>query len=205
MDYVWFLFGFEGRINRAKYWLAGLIMLCWMFFALMLLAGIAKAFGLPDRHFAIGISSISASFNFTDAASKASPFPRLVTIPLTAMFAWIYVASAIKRLHDRDKRGWWIVPLVLAPGLFGRFEDQLGDSCAATVFGLAALILYVWGFIELGGLKGTRGTNRFGPDALAPLPPEPHAASHWDQQSALEFVPYSAGPPAGTHVKRGHD
>jgi uncharacterized membrane protein YhaH (DUF805 family) len=205
MDYAWFLFRFEGRINRAKYWLAGLIILCWMFFVLMLLAGIAKAFGLPDRHFAIGISSISASFNFSDAASKARLFPRLVTIPLTAFFAWIYAASAIKRLHDRDRSGWWIVPLVLAPGLFGQFEDQLGDSYAGAVLGLIAFVLYVWGFIELGCLNGTRGPNRFGPDPLAPLPPEPDAASHWDQQSALEFVPHSAGPSPGPHVKRGHD
>ena len=29
MDWVWYLFRFDGRINRAKYWLAGLIMVCW--------------------------------------------------------------------------------------------------------------------------------------------------------------------------------
>ena len=30
MDWTWYLFGFKGRINRAKYWLAGLIIGCWM-------------------------------------------------------------------------------------------------------------------------------------------------------------------------------
>jgi uncharacterized membrane protein YhaH (DUF805 family) len=25
MDWTWYLFGFKGRINRAKYWLAGLV------------------------------------------------------------------------------------------------------------------------------------------------------------------------------------
>jgi Predicted membrane protein len=46
MDWTWYLFRFEGRINRAKYWLAGLIILCWMIFALTLLAGIGMAFGI---------------------------------------------------------------------------------------------------------------------------------------------------------------
>src|SRR6202008_1148633 len=27
MDWTWYLFGFKGRINRAKYWLAGFVML----------------------------------------------------------------------------------------------------------------------------------------------------------------------------------
>ena len=32
MDYVWYLFRFDGRINRARCWLALLIMICWMLF-----------------------------------------------------------------------------------------------------------------------------------------------------------------------------
>ena len=32
MDLTWYLFSFEGRINRAKLWLALLVILCWMFF-----------------------------------------------------------------------------------------------------------------------------------------------------------------------------
>src|SRR5258708_10250927 len=45
LDWTCYLFRFEGRITRAKYWLAGLIILCWMIFALMLLDGIGRAFG----------------------------------------------------------------------------------------------------------------------------------------------------------------
>jgi len=32
MDWTWYLFGFQGRINRAKYWLGGLVMLGWALF-----------------------------------------------------------------------------------------------------------------------------------------------------------------------------
>ncbi|HEV7409746.1 MAG TPA: DUF805 domain-containing protein [Bradyrhizobium sp.] len=207
MDYKWFLFRFEGHINRAKYWLAALIILCWMMFVLMLLAAFGKVFGIADRGYAFDIFGIAASFQFADhdLASKASPFPQIITIPMTVVFAWAYAATSIKRLHDRNKSGWWIVPFVAAPGLFGRFEDWLGDSSAAAVLGLAVFVLYIWGFIEMAFLKGTHGPNRFGSDPLAPVSTGAHAASRWDQQSELEFVPHSAGPSPGPHVKRGHD
>jgi uncharacterized membrane protein YhaH (DUF805 family) len=207
MDYKWFLFRFEGRINRAKYWLAVLIILCWMMFVLMLLAAFGKFFGIADRGYVFDIFGIAASLKFADhePASKASLFPQIITIPMTAVFAWAYVAASIKRLHDRNKSGWWIVPFVVAPGLFGRFEDWLGDSSAAAVLGLAVFVLYIWGFIEMAFLKGTHGPNRFGSDPLAPVSTGAHTASRWDQQSELEFVPHSAGPSPGPHVKRRHE
>jgi uncharacterized membrane protein YhaH (DUF805 family) len=207
MNYQGFLFRFEGRINRAKYWLAALIILCWMMFVLMLLAAFGKFLGIADRGYAFDIFGIAASFQLADRdpASKASLFPQIITIPMTIVFAWVYAVTSIKRLHDRNKSGWWIVPFVVAPGLFGRFEDWLGDSSAAAVLGLAVFVLYVWGFIELAFLKGTHGPNRFGPDPLAPVSTGARAASRWDQQSELEFVPHSAGPSPGPHVKRGHE
>jgi len=58
MDWTWYLFGFKGRVNRAKYWLATLI----------------------------------------------------------------------KRLHDRDKSGWWMVPFFFIPGLYEQFAERLPDS-----------------------------------------------------------------------------
>jgi uncharacterized membrane protein YhaH (DUF805 family) len=45
MDWIWLLFGFEGRINRAKFYLAGLVLLCWMIFLVVLLVGVSAAFG----------------------------------------------------------------------------------------------------------------------------------------------------------------
>jgi uncharacterized membrane protein YhaH (DUF805 family) len=203
MDYKWFLFRFEGRINRAKYWLAMLIILCWMMFVLMLLAAIGSIFGIGDRRLAIDIIGISTSFQFGDDAplAKASLFPRIVTVPMTLVFAWCYFAASIKRLHDRNRSGWWMLPFFAVPSLHGQFEDQLGDSYPAAFIGLAISIAFIWGYVEIAFLKGTNGPNRFGPDPLTPVDRGPR----WDQQSELEFVPHRAGPPAGAHVKRGHD
>lgn len=47
----------------------------------------------------------------------------------------------IKRWHDRDKSGWWMLIMLLP------------------------IIDAIWALIELGFLPGTPGPNRFGPPA----------------------------------------
>lgn len=59
--------------------------------------------------------------------------------------AIIYPAIVLyaKRWHDRDKSGWWTLILIIP------------------------VIGSLWFLIELGFLRGTAGTNRFGADPLA--------------------------------------
>ena len=59
----------------------------------------------------------------------------------------------------------------------------------------------LWGFIEMYGLKGSRKTNRFGADPLAP----PDTRPAWDQQDEIEMVPRKAGPPPVWRVKPGYE
>jgi uncharacterized membrane protein YhaH (DUF805 family) len=56
---------------------------------------------------------------------------------------WPSLVVTIKRWHDRNKSGWWVL-INLVP--------VVGD---------------IWSVVENGFLKGTRGENRFGPDPLA--------------------------------------
>ena len=56
---------------------------------------------------------------------------------------WPSTVVTIKRWHDRDKSGWWVL-INLIP--------IVGD---------------IWSLVENGFLKGTSGDNRFGPDPLA--------------------------------------
>jgi uncharacterized membrane protein YhaH (DUF805 family) len=194
MDYKRLLLGFDGRINRAKYWLATLRILGCMIFVLIILAVVASAFNIGGP-LAINLIGISASIQFTDddVAAKASLFPRIVTIPMTFVFGWAYAAVSIKRLHDRNKSGWWMIPFIVATGFYGQFADRIGGSWAVALLGLAVLIFFIWGMVEMGYLKGTDGPNRFGPDPLAPR----DASPRWDQYSELSFIPHSAGPTAG--------
>ena len=53
MDWTWYLFGFKGRINRAKYWLAGLVILSFMIvfatliYLVLMIDFVAHAMGTP--------------------------------------------------------------------------------------------------------------------------------------------------------------
>jgi uncharacterized membrane protein YhaH (DUF805 family) len=207
MDYVWYLFRFDGRINRARCWLAALIMVCWMIFLSLVLFGLAQLFGATmPKEFNVGPNLI---FNFIDPANWRS-FPTanhaalLIQAVETPLFLWVYAATSVKRLHDRDKSGWWLLLFFVLPGMYSQFGDRISDwlgDWAAMVFGLSAFVFSVWGFVEMYCLKGTKGTNRFGTDPLAPIDTRPG----WDQQTEIEMVPRKASPPPVWRVKPGYE
>jgi uncharacterized membrane protein YhaH (DUF805 family) len=207
MDCRRLLAPFQGRIGRGRYWRATLVILGSMIAALLLLTLICDAFGIATGPVAINIIGISASIEPADGekAVRAALFPHLAIILMTLVFVWFFVAASIKRLHDRNRSGWWIIPFVFATGIYSQFEDRLGGFWPASLIGLAVLIGSIWGGIEMYVLKGTRGPNRFGPDPLEPVENPARNASRWDQQSELEFVPHSASPLPLAHVKREHD
>jgi uncharacterized membrane protein YhaH (DUF805 family) len=215
VDWVWFMFGFDGRINRAKMWLAMLVIVGWMIAIALLMVIIGHLFGNPVESIEFNIDDI---FGFVDPAvlhatlarlregKEASPAHLVLMFFQTVgslLFVWVYLAALIKRLHDRDKGGWWIIPYFVFPGLYSQFQDRLPDSYLIFPLPLGAILLMIAGFVEIYFLKGTPSTNRFGRDPLAPIEAPIDTRPGWDQGSELEFVPRSASPPAGTHVNRG--
>jgi len=170
MNYTWLLLRFHGRINRAKYWLAMLGILGAMVITVGTLASIGTTYGLGNGPYVIDIIGMSASVKAlrTPAGSAASWFPHIATVPLGLAFAFIYAAVSIKRLHDRNKSGWWMLPFVGATGLYAHFGDMLG--VVAPYAGVVVFVLFLWGVVEMDFLKGTSGYNRFGPDPLTPPP-----------------------------------
>src|SRR6185295_17513683 len=98
---------------------------------------------------------------------SADPASLILKAVCTSLFLWIYLATAIKRLHDRDRSGWWLVPFFFLPGLYNQFSDLLPNSTWMLPFWLGASILWLWGFVEMFIVSGSVGDNRFGPDPLA--------------------------------------
>jgi uncharacterized membrane protein YhaH (DUF805 family) len=89
---------------------------------------------------------------------------------------WINLALTVKRLHDRDRTGWWIAAIYLAIlvaillGIATLMQPEgqrepLNTVAVGVVF--LAACLPIWLFIEIGFFRGTQGPNRFGPDPLA--------------------------------------
>jgi uncharacterized membrane protein YhaH (DUF805 family) len=222
MDRTWYLFGFNGRINRAKYWLAGLVILAFMmiFVALGQLALMFNfvAHAMSTAH---GSEKVSFGFDLDDIFSVLDPAAwralSLAKLPMLlfkalgmGLLLWIFLATSIKRLHDRDKSGWWMVPFVSVPGLYDHFSDLLPGSYFALITGATMFVLMIWGFVELYFLRGTKWTNRFGPNPLGKEQMRARserarlrATTPWDQQSEIEMVPHTSGPPPLLHVKPG--
>lgn len=207
MDWTWYLLRFDGRINRALLWQALLIV--------ALLAGLLEIIGQVVRAVEGGTSlalrfGFDIDFDFALGDVFRAVDPRTyrslasadrATLILkalgTSLFFWIFLATAIKRLHDRDRSGWWIIPFVFIPRLFFQFSDRLPASNWFAPFDWVISALWLWGLVELFIVPGTSGHNRFGPDPLTEVADETQAARTpaWDQQSELEIVPYRASPP----------
>lgn len=201
MNWTWYLFGFKGRINRAKYWLAGLVIVCLM----IVFAGLTVAVGLlsltDKTSFGFDIDDVfrildPANWHRVAWAEVPSLFVKAIG---TAVFLWIYLATSIKRLHDRDRSGRWIVPFFFIPGLYKQFSDRLPDSYLVLPLALIVVVLLVWGCIEMFFLSGSRKTNRFGANPLLPVETKPR----WEQHREIEMVPHTASPPPVWRVKSG--
>jgi uncharacterized membrane protein YhaH (DUF805 family) len=205
MDWTWYLFRFDGRISRASFWLVIPVLFGLMMTVGLVIVAIHGLFG-NAAPFHLGASDL---FKLVDPDAYRSltwaDLPRLlIKLFGTSLVMWVWFAISIKRLHDRDKSAWWMVPFFAVPGLYNQFADRLPDSPADLPLALVASGLCLWGFIEMYCLKGSRKTNRFGADPLTPPPPR-DTRPPWDQQSEIEMVPHKAGPPPVWRVKPGYE
>tara|TARA_R110002167_G_scaffold9750_5_gene45138 strand:+ start:162 stop:614 length:453 start_codon:yes stop_codon:yes gene_type:complete len=104
-----------------------------------------------------------------------SPLPRWTALIGLAPTLFAYVATialGVRRLHDRGRSGWWLLgyswPLAFAGVQISRAGGIPGDPASPVFIAicmalLAAFILAVWGWIDIGLLKGLPAPNRYGP------------------------------------------
>ncbi len=100
------------------------------------------------------------------------PLPHLIaTVAILALFLlWWHIARAlmVKRLHDRGRKGTWLILLVAAViGLLALpLMPELAEPAQFVEGGLVALALgVIVAFArELFWMKGTEGENRYGPE-----------------------------------------
>lgn len=119
-------------MNRKPFWIAYLsLMVCMSVLALVILLGFGLPLGPinPDKPISFGNPNLM----------------RIVIIAASLVFIWPALAIVCKRLHDRDRRLWFYL-LMLVP------------------------FVNWWVVAEISILRGTQGENRFGPDPLGAQP-----------------------------------
>ena len=122
------LFGFQGRANRAKFWLVALAI-----------------FVVEAILFAVLGSNVAMSDDPQEALARMGPVTSIVLLLFGILVTWISIAVGIKRFHDRNKTGVWIL-IIFVPVIGG-----------------------LWYLIECGFLRGTVGPNDYGSDPLSAL------------------------------------
>ena len=125
MTILEFLFFAEGRISRRILWRR-------LFLPVAVLMPIALY---------ISFVFVSANFGLGGIQAESSSF-----VFFFALIAWPIVAVSVKRLHDRNKSGWWML-VALVP-----------------------YIGWIWYVVDVALLDGTHGSNDFGPDPLERQP-----------------------------------
>jgi len=117
---IWF--SFEGRISRSTWWMKYFLPMIGISIALTILDLILGTTFVVDEYSGATQGILSMVFGFANI--------------------WFWLAAGAKRLHDRDKSGWWQL-LLLIP-----------------------VIGFIWLFVVQGFLRGTASGNRFGPDTV---------------------------------------
>ncbi len=116
---------------------------------------------------------------------------------------WLNTIVAIRRLHDLNKRGYWLiavyVPLFIGTVLsvVGMLEREEGLIFAGSALCFIGAAFYIYLFV-LFCLRGTVGPNRFGPDPLNGVPAAfPQAAQNFapnmQQQQPAQFFGQNQG------------
>jgi len=144
---------FKGRISRQSFWIG-----------------------------CLGMGVLATALGFGLIAILPSGFGlKAVQLVILAGVCYVWAAIVVKRLHDRDKPALPFAIIFIAPNIMGSVMKVLMiDHTIIDVAGVdfampgpvamtvtyISLAIAIWMVIELGLLKGTQGTNRFGPDPL---------------------------------------
>jgi uncharacterized membrane protein YhaH (DUF805 family) len=176
-------FSFRGRIGRKVFWLGYIVPL--------LVASLIAA----TLDASLGLTAYQGEDAMPGDAAQVSPISSLVSL----LSIWPSLAGTIKRLHDRDRSGWWIGGFYLLSAIFGvlvvmmAMTDPTNAAAVGTPLIVGGIVMFayvIWLLVETGFLRGTMGPNRFGPDPLGGMPPQ-----QWQQGWAPQQHPQQPQQP----------
>jgi uncharacterized membrane protein YhaH (DUF805 family) len=144
------LFSFSGRMGRKSFWRNVYLFSFWAVIGGAVVVGAVQA-ALPEN----------------DAQTTHSLWLAALLIPFVIVpVALCAVATGMRRLHDCDRPGAWLLALYGIPigGIAIYLAPAVPDSARTLVFLLVILPGIVCACLVLGCQRGTAGPNRFGAD-----------------------------------------
>ncbi|KSB88435.1 hypothetical protein AS593_05235 [Caulobacter vibrioides] len=126
------LFGFQGRLRRRDYWLFTI---------------------------AIGVLNIALLFGLSGILGVAYTDPWMQAVSLIT--AWPGIAVMVKRLHDRNRSGWFAL-IAWVPSLTALALIPFANQTYLMVNSIFSALVGIWILVDLGILDGTKGPNRYG-------------------------------------------
>ena len=136
---------FNGRSRRKEYWMFTLFLI--LVSVVLLLLEMAAG---VDEMFGAGGGPLSLIFTLATFVPSLS--------------------VSVRRLHDVDRTGWWLVVPLVALVLLG-FAGVTQFGWLAAVAGIVALVSLIV-ILVFAVSDGTPGPNRFGPDPKNPIDTE---------------------------------
>ena len=151
---------FSGRSRRMEFWM-------WQLFQIIVYVGIAVLMMM----FGGGMMLTSGDPTAMAAAGGGVLIiGALYLIYILAVFI-PSLAVAVRRLHDTNRTGWWIlaplapyVLVIVAGGMAVSSPDNVGAAGGLVMICMAAVLILSLVLLVFYLLEGTRGPNRYGAD-----------------------------------------
>jgi uncharacterized membrane protein YhaH (DUF805 family) len=154
MQFISLFYSFRRRLDRKRFWLV----LSANSAALFIVSFLSKWMSQGTYQERVIARAVSGDH-------LSGLIENILGVVLVALIlSWIVSVFSIyaRRLRDIDRSAWWIIFYLALPlELFGNSMHDVNFFVR-----LAALAIAVWGVVELGIVRGSKGTNRFGPDPL---------------------------------------
>jgi uncharacterized membrane protein YhaH (DUF805 family) len=140
-----FLLSFTGRASRKMYWRTLFLYFVW---AVTTAITQAMIVGLTQGNTKEGVSQF---VYYTTLIVAVGPI--IASAP----------AIGVKRLHDINKSGWWLLLFYLVPAVcLGLLQLTAPQSTRSLLLTFLFFPVTIWAFIELGCRRGTLGPNKYG-------------------------------------------
>ncbi len=153
---------FNGRSTRREFWM-------WVLFLII----VSIVLSILDGMLGLGGHNSFGSTNLNGQGVTGYSYGAATRGGiLTGLFSLAVLvpnlAVSVRRLHDIDRSGWWILmplaPYALAALLFLGLQSFIIGGVMALLVVVAVVVMLVWYCT-----RGTAGPNRFGPDPLTDM------------------------------------